>query len=769
MPKHVGQPLRRPEDVGILRGAGRFLADIDLPGALEIHIVRSTEPHALIAEIDTAHARKAPGVVAVLTGHDVTLADNRLPCIDMLSHTLDARQRVLPTDRVRYVGEPIAVVVADNRYRAEDAAELVRIDYRPLPAVVDASDAAKDGAELLYPELGSNTVYRTMQRDGEPDAAFAEAALVLSETFRFHRHCAMPLETRGVLATASPEDGRLQVWCTSQIPQATRNAIVAALGLRRDMVHVVAPRLGGGFGSKENIYPEDIIVPKIALMLRRPVRWLEDRREHFVASVHAREEAVSVEAAVTATGFVAAIRLDCVTDIGSAFAIVTNTVTTLMGAMVRGPYRVPGLDARMRSVVTNKVPLNVFRGAGHPQAVLVMERLLDLAAEKLAIDRAEIRRRNLIKPDELPLDRNACDCLGARRIVYDEGDYPRCFEMALAQAAYGAFEAERTAAAARGKHLGIGFSNHVEMTAIGPYEDARIAIASDGRVTVFSPIVPMGQGSEITAQQVVADELGVPLEQIDVRFGSTDELPDAIGAFASRGAAIGGAVIRLAAHALKDVVLDRLARHLNCRRDELAWQSGGVTGPLLADDRIPLTAIPARLAAHDLDTPIEASARLDDIRPTYSYASHVAVVEIDAETFQISVPRYVVAHDVGAVINPLLVEGQIVGGVVQGLGGILREHLAYADSGRLKPGQLMDYVLPGAGDLPVDFRISHIETPSSFAPHDVRGVGEGGVTGCHGAIATAVADALRHLGVAVAGSGPYLPSSLLAAAVSPRA
>jgi carbon-monoxide dehydrogenase large subunit len=759
--RHVGRSIRRPEDSDILRGAGRFIADIELPGACEVHIVRSTEPHALIKAFDTDAASRAPGVVAVLTGYDIPFADNRLPCIDMLQDTHDVRQRLLPVDRVRYVGEPVAVVVAEDRYRAEDAAELIRIDYEPLPVVTSADDGAKAEAHLLYPEFNSNTVYRTTQRDGDPETAFSQAEMVLKETFKFHRHFAAPLETRGVLATVSLTDGRLHVWCTTQIPHATRNAIATSLGIPRDQIHVIAPRLGGGFGSKENVYPEEILVPKIAAMLRRPLRWLEDRREHFVASVHAREESVAVEAAVTRDGLITAIKLDCLADIGAAFATVTNTVPTLLGAMVRGPYRVPALDARLSSVVTNKVPLNVFRGAGHPQAVLVMERLLDVAADALQIDRAEIRRRNLLRPEELPLERHALDCIGARRIIYDEGDYPRCFEMALSEAEYSNFERERASAKERGKYLGIGLSNHVEMTAIGPYEDARVALGADGRVTVFSPMVPMGQGPETIQRQIVADELGLPIASIDIRFGSTDDLSDAMGAFASRGAAIGGAVVRMAASKLKEKILDRLTEQLNCRRSDLTWQSGGVSSPFLSNGHITLDGIASRLWGGSDGLRIEALARIEDIKPSYSYATHIAVVEIDTETFEISIPRYVVAHDCGAMINPLLVEGQIVGGVVQGLGGILREHLAYDKGGRLLTTRLMDYVLPGVTDLPVDFRLSHLETPSSFAPNNVRGVGEGGVTGCLAAIATGVADALRSSGVRNPGYGPFLPHHIL--------
>jgi hypothetical protein len=381
------------------------------------------------------------------------------------------------------------------------------------------------------------------------------------------------------------------------------------------------------------------------------------------------------------------------------------------------------------------------------------------AAAKLQIDRVEIRRRNLIAPEELPLDRNVSTCLGARRIVYDEGDYPKCFEMAVAEIDYESIKRKRHTAATRGKYLGIGYSNHVEQTAIGPYEDARVSLDLGGKLTVFSPVVAMGQGTEITLRQIAADEIGFDIGAIEIRFGNTDELPDAIGAFASRGAAIGGSAVRQATRAAKETMLDRLASQMNCRRDELRWESGGIVGPSITDGPLSIEAALARLQLAST-SPIEGKFRLENIEASYSYAAHIALVEIDMETFKISVPQYVVAHDCGTVINPLLVEGQIVGGVVQGLGGMLREHLQYDENGRLNARGLMDYVLPGIGDLPQDFRILHMETPSTIAQFGVRGVGEGGVTGCYGAIATAVADALRTTGANIRGSGPYLPAML---------
>jgi carbon-monoxide dehydrogenase large subunit len=431
---------------------------------------------------------------------------------------------------------------------------------------------------------------------------------------------------------------------------------------------------------------------------------------------------------------------------------VGNTPITAMSAMVRGPYRVPNLDARMCSVVTNKAPLNVLRGAGAPQATLVMERMLDEAARILKIDRAEIRRRNLIQPQELPLDRGRTGFANSYHVIYDEGDYPRCLEAGLKLAEYELFESDRKAAATRGKLLGLGIAMYVEITAVGPYETARIALQPDGTVLLFSSIMPVGQGSETTQRQLVAEVLGIAIEQVAIRQGDTDEVPDAVGTFASRGAAIGGAVGRMAARELVKNILANVSSTLNCDSSKSKWENGGVMILGSAQEFIPVSEIPARLASlrGKLEPEgIEAKFRLEVPKPSYSYATHIVVVEIDPETGAIKIPRYTVAHDCGKIVNPLLVEGQIVGGVVQGIGAVLREQVVYDSEGHLQTCAMMDYVLPGASDVPADFRLWHMETPTSLNPFGMRGVGEGGTIGAHAALANAVADALRDYDVTV--------------------
>jgi len=469
---------------------------------------------------------------------------------------------------------------------------------------------------------------------------------------------------------------------------------------------------------------------------------------------------------VATDGTFVGLRLTGWSNIGAAYGFVGNTPITAMGAMVRGPYRIPNLDAQMFSVVTNKTPLNVLRGAGAPQAALVMERLLDEAARCLGIDRAEIRRRNLIQANELPLDRGRTGFAGSYHIIYDEGDYPRCLEAGLSLAEYENFESDRKEAAARGKLRGIGISMYVEITAVGPYETARIALQPDGTILLFSSIMPVGQGSETTQRQLVAEELGIAIEQVAVRQGDTDEVPDAVGTFASRGAAVGGAAGRMAARELVKRILDCFAVELECDPAALWWEGGGVqvSGP--AEGFIPLAEVPARLASlrGKLEPErIEAKFRLEVPRPSFAYATHIAVVEIDPQTGELKIPRYCVAHDCGKIVNPLLVEGQIVGGVVQGIGAVLREQVVYDSDGRLQTRALMDYVLPGASDVPADFKLWHMETPTSFNPFGMRGVGEGGSIGAHAAVANAVADALRDYDVAVDGSGPFTPTWIMEA------
>jgi carbon-monoxide dehydrogenase large subunit len=769
--RYVGKAVRRAEDEPLLQGRGGFLPDLAAPNAAEICIVRSVEPHAIVRAIHKTRALASPGVIAVLTAGDLNLVDDVLPCVDMVPGTLDARHRVIAKDRVLYFGQVVALVVAANRYLAEDAAALVEIEYEPLPAVIDHMAAMQPGAPLLYPELGTNVVYQMTQCDGSADFTARDGDIVIRKRFEFHRQTAVPMETRGVIAKLIDNGDRLHVESCTQLPQVLRSVLAKALGMGCERVRVTAPRLGGGFGCKEMVYPEEILVPAVARKLQRPVRWLEDRREHFASTTHAREETVDTEVVVAADGTVFGLRLTAWANIGAAYGYVGNTPITAMGAMVRGPYRVPNLDARMFSVVTNKVPLNVLRGAGGPQAALVMERLLDEAARRLGMDRAEIRRRNLIQPGDLPLNRGATGFANAYHIIYDEGDYPRCLEAGLKLAEYEASESDRKTAAARRKLRGLGISMYVEVTAVGPYETARIALQPDGTVLLFSSIMPVGQGSETTQRQLVAEELGVALEQVAVRQGDTDEVPDAVGTFASRGAASGGAAGRLAARKLTKTIVDCFARELACDPAAVRWEGGGVVVPEPGEEFIPLSEIPGRLASlrRQIEPQgVEVNFRIEIPRPSYSYATHVAVIEIDQQTGQLQIVRYVVAHDCGRIVNPVLVDGQIVGGVVQGYGAVLREQIAYDSGGRLLTRAMMDYVLPGASDVPEDFRLWHMETPTSRNPFGMRGVGEGGSIGAHAAIANAVADALRDYDVAVDGSGPFTPSWVLEALSRPQ-
>jgi carbon-monoxide dehydrogenase large subunit len=768
--RYVGAAVLRDEDRELLQGRGGFLPDLAAPNTAEICIVRSTEPHAIVRAIRKERALASPGVIAVLAADDLEIVNDVLPCVDMIPGTLDVRQRVIARDRVRYAGQAVALVVAENRYLAEDAAALVEIDYESLPPVTDHMAAMNPGAPLLYPELGTNIVYQVTQRDGNADFSPQDSDLVIRKRFEFHRQTAVPLETRGVTAKLIDNGERLHVESCTQLPQALRSVLAGAFGISLNKVRVTAPRLGGGFGCKEMVYPEEILVPAVARKLRRPVRWIEDRREHFASTTHAREETVDAEAVVAADGRFVGLRLTGWANIGAAYGYVGNTPITAMGAMVRGPYRVPNLDAKMFSVVSNKTPLNVLRGAGAPQAALVMERLLDEAARILGIDRAEIRRRNLIQPSELPLDRGRTGFSNSYHIIYDEGDYPRCLEAGLKLAEYEKFESDRKVAATQGKLLGVGIAMYVEITAVGPYETARIALQPDGTVLLFSSIMPVGQGSETAQRQMVAEELGVTMDQVAIRQGDTDEVPDAVGTFASRGAAVGGAAGRMAARELVKTILNCFAAELGCDPATLRWEGGGVLVSEPAEEFIPLSDIPARLASLRGELAperIEAKHRIEIPRPSYSYATHIAVVEIDPETGALKVSRYAVAHDCGKIINPLLVEGQIVGGVVQGIGAVLRERLVYDAAGQLQTRALMDYVLPGASDVPADFKLWHMETPTSFNPFGMRGVGEGGTIGAHAAMANAVADALRDYDVAVDGSGPFTPTWMMEALSRP--
>jgi aerobic carbon-monoxide dehydrogenase large subunit len=760
----VGMPVPRREDPRLLLGQARFVADINVPRTLHMAIVRSTRAHAAIESIDAAEALAAPGVVRIIVGAEVAETIAPLPSIDIAGPGTAACQRVLAVGKVRYVGEPVAAVLAESRAQADVAADLVHIRCRDLPVVLDTEQAAATPPALLYEQLGSNVISTVTQSVGDADAAFAAAHRVFEDTFRIHRYAASPMETRGVLADPTGRAGRITLYSSTQFPHLVRAFLAGVLGLPEADLHVVAPDVGGGFGVKCEFYPEEVLAVWAAKQLARPIKWIETRAEHFVGTTHAREQVHRVRAAVDKDGIVTAVTLESLTNNGAAAATLSVTPASISSAMLRGPYRIPNYRAKSRSVVTNKTPLAVYRGAGHPQAVLCMELMMDRIAREVNIDRAELRRRNMLTPADMPCDRGT-EIVLAGKVVYDSGDYGASLDKALALAGWKDRAALADEATKRGKLSGVGIACLVEETAIGPYDTGEVRVDGSGKVTVYTGASPHGQGTATAIAQLVADELEIDIDRISVRHGDTDVIPDGVGTFASRGAAIGGAAARLAARKVRDKALQVAAEMLQSAPGDLTWSEGearasnGASATLaaIAARATAWNSLPKGLSSFNLAE--EAHYQVPGI--AFANATHVCQVEIDPATGELAVTDYAVVHDCGTVVNPMIVEAQVIGGIAQGLGGTLFEEIPYDAEGRPLVTGFGDYLIPTAADMPRAIRAGSMETPSPLNPFGMKGAGEGGTTGAVAAIASAVADALAPLGVRVTSDGPFTPPNIL--------
>ena len=760
MPSVFGTPRRRREDPLLLTGTATFLADLIEPGMAVMRVIRSPHAHARIRSVDCAATLADAGCLGCLTAADLPRSLGPLPALDLTVDSAAAYHPVLAGDVVRYVGQPVAVVLARDAYIAEDLAERISVDYELLSPVMDVDTALAPRAPLLYPELGANLVHQTLQRVGDPEAAFAAAGCIIEETFTFARVSASPLEMRGAIARREPDSGRYLVHSSTQIPQLLCDELARLTGLRRDELRVVAPAIGGGFGAKEAIYPEEALVLLATLRFGLAVCWTEDRVEAFAATAQGREERITVRAALDAQGVVTALEADCLADIGAAYQLLSNTPGAAV-ATLRGPYRIPNFSSRARSVVTNKTPLNVYRGAGYPQATLAMERIMDLAAHRLGLDRAAIRQRNLLQPGEFPVDRGV-GYPGCARIVFDSGDFPAVLDSTLEAIAYADFPARR-AAPPPGQVLGLGLSFVVEITATGPAEPARLTLGPDGTLVLHSGITPIGQGSETTLVQILASHLGLPEGDILFRGGDSDTVPDGGGTFASRGATMGGNAACVAGSVFVGKACTLLARLRGVPPETIAWENGrlvdraGVLAPVTLRELIGL----AQAAGQGAAASLESRGVFDDAGPSYASGCHAAIVALDPATGVVRVLDYAVTHDCGRIANPLLVDGQIMGGVVQGLGTALFEELLYDAAGRPLARGFGDYVLPTAATVP-RFALRHLETPSPLNPLGMKGAGEAGCTGAAAAIVNAIADALRALGVAAPLRGAFSPARIRA-------
>ena len=750
-----GRRTRRREDGPLLTGRENYLADLIRPGMAAMRVVRSTVAHARILEVDCSALANDPNCLGVLSAADLPPGMGTLPALDLVAGSAPAHQSVLARGVVRYAGEPVAIVLAADPYVAEDLAEQVCIRYDCLPVVLDVETGSEPHAPLLYPEFGSNVVHQTTQLVGDPDRAFAEAATIIDEAFSFQRVSANSMETRGAVAAIDPASGRYFLHSSTQIPQILRTELARITGMRPEQLRVVAPQVGGGFGAKEAVYPEEVLVLLALRKFGRATYWLEDRVESFSASCHGREERIRLRAALNADGLITAVDADCLSDIGAAYSLLSNTPGAAI-ASVRGPYRIPNFRSRARSVVTNKTPLNVYRGAGYPQATLAMERVMDRAAAAVGLDRAQIRHRNLLPPELFPVDRGV-SYPGCGPVIFDSGDFPALLDSTLDAIGYEGFALRRAQSTAESS-LGMGLSFVVEMTGGGGAEPARLRLRPDGRLQLLSGIVPIGQGSETTLAQILADHLGVALGSIEVLMGDTDHSPDSPGTFASRGATMGGNAACRAGDTFKRQARQLAADLRGSRLEDVIWKDGLLIDRSRPAESVTLAALMMQAAAAGLEptSRLDATARYDDDSVSWASACHAAVVELDRGTGVIRILDYAVTHDCGRVANPLLVDGQTMGGVVQGLGQSLFEAIRYDPSGLPLSHGYMDYVLPTAATVP-RFILRHIETPSPLNPLGMKGAGEAGCSGALAAIANAIADALGTQVSVPNGSGPFTP------------
>jgi carbon-monoxide dehydrogenase large subunit len=758
--KYFGAAVKRREDPRFLLGQGRFIDDVIVPGMLHAAFLRSPHAHARIVRINTAAAASAPGVVRVLSFQDLERWMKPLPLFGAVPPGLaavvkfdirQAPQWALCRDRVRYVGEIVAMVVADSPERAEDAVDLIEVEWDRLPPVVDMTRAVEPGAPLIHPEWGSNVGIGFTHSIGDAENAFAQADATVAETFHIQRYVGMPLEGRGVVATWDRRDGTMTTWNSTQVSHFVQQGLTGALGLPPHKIRVIAPDLGGGFGTKASGYAEDALVPIASVALGRPVKWIESRREHMSGAAHARHQVHAISLAARRDGTILAVRDRIWLDLGAynvwGVVLPYNTVAHLIG-----PHRIRNMRVDVLAVVTNKTPNAPYRGAGRPETVFAMDRIVDCLARELRMDPAEIRRRNYIRPDELPYD-FGMPYRDGNPLVYDTGDFPAALEKALEAAGYREFRAEQSRLRARGVHRGIGISGYVEGTAIGPYEGATVKLDLAGRVIVATGAINSGQGHETSFAQIAADALGVPLDWVTVTGGDTAGVPFGVGTFASRSAVTAGNSIADACREVRTKLARAAAVLLEAGPDDIEIEDGrvfvrGSPGSAVDIARVVQASIPTFAKPGVAAPDFEASAYHHVPTVTYASAVHVAQVEVDAATGRVTLLRYVVAHDCGRVINPIIVEGQVHGGVAQGVGGALFEEMVYDETGQLLTGSLMDYAVPKADDLPL-IETVHLEFPSPRNPLGVKGLGEGGAISPPAAIANAIEDALAPFGVRI--------------------
>src|SRR5713101_5302670 len=752
----LGSPIKRREDPRLITGQATYVDDIKLPGMLHMAVLRSPYGHAHINSINTDAARKYPGVVAVYTAADIKGIVGNIAVAVPLGKIAEGMgvRGPLAEGKVRFYGDPVAFVVAEDRYTARDARDLIEVDYEPLPAVVDMEKAMQPGAPLLYEEFGTNVPFGIHPPTDDIDKAFAQTladgGVVVKQRLVNQRLAPVAMETRGVVAEMRKADKTLTVWSSSQNPHLLRNILSAQVGLPQNQVRVIVPEVGGGFGSKINIYPEEPLVAFAAMKTGHPVKWIEDRSENMAVTIHGRDQVDYAEIAATRDGKITGLKIYGISDMGAYSQLLTDVIMIALGFPVAtGAYDIPNVHLSADLVFTNKAPTDAYRGAGRPEATYIIERMMDLTARELGMDPAEIRRRNFLKPDQFPYKSPA----GA---VYDSGNYEPALDKALSLAGYQELRAEqaRRRTADNGKLMGIGISSYIEACGIGPkgslpvglFESARVRIEYSGTVLVYTGSSPHGQGEETTFSQIVADEFGIPMENILIMHGDTDSTPEGRGTYGSRTTAVGGTALYVAAQRLKEKMKTIAAHLLEASVSDVLFEDGkfsvaGSPQKSLTFNEIALAANFSNTLHPSIEPGLETTAFWEPTGNTFPFGTHICVVEVDKDTGAAEITRFVAVDDCGRQLNPMLVEGQVHGGLAQGIGQAMTEEVIYGDDGQLLTATLMDYAMPLAPELP------HYETDSTVTltpinPLGVKGVGEAGTIGSTSAVVNAICDAL---------------------------
>ncbi len=750
-PKFIGAPIKRRDDPRLIQGLAHYVDDFNPPGTLHMALARSPYGKANIRSVDVSKAAVAEGVVAVYT-YEETKGIGPVPVGGLVPDAKVPVQPILADKQVLFAGEPVVAVIAETRYGASDAAALVEIDYEPLDAVVDLEAALEPGSPKVHDDYESNEAFVWGIAGGDVEAGLKEADVIVKEKMTNARVAPLALEPRGVLAHYLPGEDKMTLWTSTQVPHKVRTLVAGQIGMPENRMRVIAPEVGGGFGSKLNIYREEALAAFVTRELGVPIKWVESRSENFLTTIHGRGQVGEIEMGLKNDGTITAFRYNVLADCGAYYQLLTVAIFTLTGLMLPGPYKIANIEMNATGVFTNKVATDAYRGAGRPEATYILERMMDIAAVELGMDPVEIRRKNFPDKSEFPFSTSA-------GLSYDSGDYHLALDRALEAADYPAMRAEQEEARKDGRYLGIGFSTYVEICGMGPsaalggqgWESARVRVEPTGKATVFSGASPHGQGQQTSFAQIVADGLGIDANDVTVVHGDTDVVPYGVGTFGSRGTVVGGSAVVYARDKVRAKMAKFAAMEFEADANDIEFEDGRVfvrSAPEksagFAD--VAMMAYSAIALPEDTEPGLEETHFFEPSNFTFPFGTHIVLTEVDPETGDVEILRYVAVDDVGNMINPLLVHGQIHGGIAQGTGQALEEEMLYGEGGQPLNASFMHYALPKANRLP-RFELLHTTTPTDVNPLGAKGVGEAGTIGSTPAVVNAVIDALSPFGI----------------------